>query len=388
MNFSRLQSIILATFLVTVLAITPAAEACTGLRLIAKNDDVIVGRTMEFGFDVRSNVLVIPKKTNLTTTINDEGKVGFTYQTKHDIVGANVLDYDIIVDGINDAGLYVSIHYFPGYASYPDLDSDGVSENKAMAPHEYATWLLAEFADVEEVKANFNKVSLLPVFIPDIDGPAPIHVVVHDVKGNSVVIEPIDKELKLFNNPLGVFTNSPSFDWHMTNLNNYVNLTLNNVPNVVLRTNSKPWILGSKDTEEHGFTLKQLGQGSGLHGLPGDITPPSRFVRAVAYSQGAIPPNKAQDGVPQVFHIMNAFDIPVGSARGPEGADYTVWTSVSDLKNQDWYFRTYKDQTIRRINLKKAIEKANGKMKYINMDNGLDYKQPFTDVSNEFFCPE
>lgn len=62
MNFSRLQSIILATFLVTVLAITPAAEACTGLRLIAKNDDVIVGRTMEFGFDVRSNVLVIPKK--------------------------------------------------------------------------------------------------------------------------------------------------------------------------------------------------------------------------------------------------------------------------------------------------------------------------------------
>ena len=54
----------------------------------------------------------------------------------------------------------------------------------------------------------------------------------------------------------------------------------------------------------------------------------SPFVRAVAYSQGAIPPNGTKEGIPQMFHIMNAFDIPVGSAReishGELHTDYTA----------------------------------------------------------------
>jgi len=50
-------------------------------------------------------------------------------------------------------------------------------------------------------------------------------------------------------------------------------------------------------------------------GVPGDFTPPSRFVRAAIFSKTAVPSNTAQSGVEQVFHILNNFDIPVGVSR-------------------------------------------------------------------------
>ncbi|MGA8322835.1 MAG: linear amide C-N hydrolase, partial [Xanthobacteraceae bacterium] len=170
-----------------------------------------------------------------------------------------------------------------------------------MAPYEYANWLLGNFANVDEVKANFNKVVLVPVVIDAIKQVPPVHFVVHDRSGKSVVIEPLDKTLKIFDNPLGVVTNSPNFEWHMTNLRNYVNLSA--VP---------PLGLG-------GVTLAQFGQGSGLRGLPGDFTPPSRFVRAVAFSQSAVQSDTAAQAVLQAFHILNNFDIPYGAVRDVEG---------------------------------------------------------------------
>jgi choloylglycine hydrolase len=271
-----------------------------------------------------------------------------------------------IVDGINEAGLYVGLFYFPGYASYSDATKDNTA--RAMAPHEYANWLLGNFATVDEVKANFDKVVLVPVVVEAIEEVAPVHFVVHDRSGKSVVIEPLNKSLKIYDNPLGVVTNSPTFDWHMTNLRNYVNLTATNVP---------PIDLG-------GVKLAQFGQGSGLRGLPGDFTPPSRFVRAVAFSQSAIRSNTAAQAVLQAFHILNNFDIPYGAVRevdnGQMHAEATTWTSASDLKNLRWYFRTYDDQSIRSVDLAKALAAAQGKIRFIKMEA----QQSVSDVSTNF----
>jgi choloylglycine hydrolase len=62
----------------------------------------------------------------------------------------------------------------------------------------------------------------------------PCHYFINDASGRCVVLEFVGGELKIHENPLGVITNSPSFDWHVTNLRNYVNLTVNNVPPVDL----------------------------------------------------------------------------------------------------------------------------------------------------------
>ena len=165
-----------------------------------------------------------------------------------------------------------------------------------------------------------------------------------------------------------MLTNSPPFDWHITNLRNYMNLMAKNVEPLDLK----------------GVKLTQFGQGTGMLGLPGDATPPSRFVRAVAFSQSAVPAATTEDAVLQAFHILNAFDIPVGQVRevheGELHTDYTVWASVADLKNLTWSFKTYNDQSIRTVDLRKALEAAQGKVRRIQMDS----KQPMENVSVKF----
>lgn len=321
---------------------------------------------MEFGVDVESDVLVVPAGTELTNTLADPSK-GMHYQAKYGFVGANVLGMKAVVDGVNEKGLYVGGFYFPGYAEYAKPMPE--TEERALAPEDYGAWLLANFATVAEVKANYDKVVLVPKPIAEIGGESfPGHFVVHDSSGASVVIEPMDGKLKLFDNPLGVITNSPSFDWHLTNLRNYINLTATNVPPV----------------DAGGIRLTQFGQGTGLHGIPGDFTPPSRFVRAVAYSQAAQKLATADETVPQVFHLMNSFDIPVGAVRdvheGQVHNDYTVWTSAADLKNMRWLYRTYKDQTIRSVDVRKALDAAAGQPRLIEMDSS----QPIQDISTSF----
>jgi choloylglycine hydrolase len=351
--------------LVAALSFVPAAQACTGIRLVAKDGGVVAARTLEFGMDLHSDVLVVPAGTAFTGTLPDGGK-GIGYTTKYGFLGANAEGMNVILDGLNDHGLYVGLFYFPDYASYPEATKDNAAH--AMAPYEYANWLLGNFATIDEVKANFNKVALVAVVLDAMNEVPPVHFVVYDRSGKSVVIEPLDKSLKIYDNPLGVMTNSPSFDWHMTNLRNYVNLTATNVP---------PLDLG-------GITLAQFGQGSGLRGLPGDFTPPSRFVRAVAFSQSALPSDTAAQSVLQAFHILNNFDIPYGAVRDVQGGqihvESTTWTSASDLKNLRWYFKTYGDQSIHSVDLTKALAASQGKIKIIKMD----LPQPIDDVSTDF----
>jgi choloylglycine hydrolase len=106
-----------------------------------------------------------------------------------------------------------------------------------------------------------------------------------------------------------------------------------------------------------GETFRQLGQGSGMLGLPGDFTPPSRFVRAAVFSATAIPSQTAEKGIEQVFHILNDFDIPVGVARevsdGVVHTDYTLLTMARDPQSLRYYYKSYEDQTIRMVDLKK-----------------------------------
>ena len=193
------------------------------------------------------------------------------------------------------------------------------------------------------------------------------HYFVRDRSGKSIVIEPLAGALKVFDAPLGVVTNAPAYDWHVTNLRNYVNLSVTGVPPLDL----------------DGAKLAQLGQGAGMHGLPGDFTPPSRFVRAVAFSQAELPSATGKDAVLAAFHILNQFDIPKGSVRDKSSGDaeITQWTTVSDMKALRWYFRTFDDQTIRVVDLKTAVEAAGGQVRIIKM--GLP-DQPIADSSSDF----
>ncbi|MEZ5875555.1 MAG: linear amide C-N hydrolase [Hyphomicrobiales bacterium] len=136
-------------------------------------------------------------------------------------------------------------------------------------------------------------------------------------------------------------------------------------------------------------TLNAVSSGTGLHGLPGDFTSPSRFVRVAIFGQAAPANATADDAVYSAFHILNQFDIPKGSViNGSVGGaqpEITEWTSVNDLKNLRWYFRTFKDQSIRMVDLNEAIKAAKGEIRTINMESAT---QSATNVSGEVKSPK
>jgi choloylglycine hydrolase len=79
-----------------------------------------------------------------------------------------------------------------------------------------------------------------------------------------------------------------------------------------------------------------IGQGGGLIGLPGDYTPPSRFVRAAFLRHGMTGAQTGDEAVEDVAHVLNTVDIPIGVAQSKDetGAlisDYTQWVSIKDL---------------------------------------------------------
>jgi choloylglycine hydrolase len=314
------------------------ALACTGIRIKPKDGSVIAARTLEFAADLHSNVIVIPRATESVGTAPGD-KAGLRWKAKYASVGANGFDAPAIVDGLNEKGLGVGLFYFPGYAKYQEVKEDEVG--KTIAPWELPIYLLGNCADVKEAVAAARSIRVGEVVQKDMGFVPPCHCIVNDAGGQCVVLEYVGGALRIHENPLGVITNSPTFDWHVTNLRNYVNLTVNNVPQVDLA----------------GIVFPSFGQGSGMLGLPGDFTPPSRFIRAVAFSQSVLPVATAHDGVLQAFHILNQFDIPKGAARGASDgkvvADFTLWTSVSDLTNLRYHFRTFDNSRIRMVDLKK-----------------------------------
>jgi choloylglycine hydrolase len=316
-----------------------SAQACTGIRLTAGDGAVVYGRTMEWGtFDLKSRVVIVPRNYKFTAHTPD-GKPGFSWQTKYGIVGLDAVGKDIVVDGINEKGLALGLFYHPGFAEYQKYDPSKAAET--MGPTDVGQYLLSQCATLDEVRAAIAKVRVVPVSEPALGFAPPVHFMVTESGGNSIVIEYRNGETKIFDAPLGVITNAPNYDWHEINLRNYVNLS--------------PVAIPDKKIGELDF--KPLGGGSGMIGLPGDNTPPSRFVRAVAAAKTSRPVKTGDEEVYEVFRILDNFNIPLGAAEGSGDAktegmrSATIWTSAYDLKRRELYFHTQHNRRVRSVAL-------------------------------------
>jgi choloylglycine hydrolase len=348
-----------------LLALSASASACTGIRLTAKDGSVATGRTLEFGFFIPTDIVAVPRGQKFTS--DTKFGPGLSWSAKYGAVGAALQRSADLIDGMNEKGLAVGLFYFPTFAQYVDTTKE--TQPRSVAITDFGLWLLTSFASLDEIRAAVGPggvviaPNLAPGFPPE---PQPVHFVVYDKTGASIVIEPVEGGLKVHVNPLGVITNSPNFDWHMTNLRNYVALNPRNVPPVTI----------------DGATFRQLGQGSGMLGLPGDFTPPSRLVRAAVFSATAVPSPDADHAVLQLFHILNNFDIPVGVAReehdGVVHSDYTMLTTARDPQALKYYWKTYDDQSIHVVDMNRL---ALGGKDVIRVSTGS--KQPIIDVSKD-----
>jgi choloylglycine hydrolase len=354
----RLLVVFLFTSMVGIFSL-----GCTGFRLVAKDGTLVAARTLEFDFDLQSEITLVPRGTFMKALTT--GWQGLSWIVKYGYVGVDALGMDLLEDGLNEVGLAAGAFYFDQCAGYQELKDDRLS--KTISQYDLVGWLLGNFATVEEVKKAIGDICVYGFTVAHSEIlKMPLHYIVYDAKGDCVVIEYIDGKLHLHDNPLGVITNNPPFDWHLQNLSNYVNLSPVNI----------------KSSKLGGFEIKAIGGGTGLLGLPGDNTSPSRFVRATFYSHGEIRPSKSDDAVTLAWHILNALDIPEGLVVNEVlGLVVTrhiaYWSAVRDLTNRVYYYRTYKDMNIRMVDLKR-IDFDSGPVRFIPMS----YKPQYIDETD------
>lgn len=331
----------LAVAVIVLMMATTQAGACTGITLKAQDGAIVFGRTMEWGsFDLRSRLVVVPRGYEFRSRL-EGGMMGIAWKSRFGMVGLDAVEKDYILDGMNEKGLAVNLFYHPGFAEYQVAEPGNLG--RSIGPLDLPQYLLSKSSTVDEVRAALAAVKVVNVMEPTIGIAPPIHLIATDSSGKAIVIEFAKGEVQVFDAPLGVITNAPTYDWHLTNLRNYLNLS--------------PVALPAKNVEEMNFA--PLGGGSGMIGLPGDFTPPSRFVRAVAFTQSARQTATGPETFYELFRILDNFNIPLGSAEG-EGSEQTrgmrgstIWTTAYDMKNLVMEYHTMHNRRVRQVDLKK-----------------------------------
>ena len=309
-------------------------EACTGITLRSGDGAYIVARTIEWGGSNLNSQYVIVPRGHVQQSYTPSGIDGLRFAAVYGYVGFAVEQKEFVAEGINEVGLSAGLFYFPGYGEYEEFDT--AAKSSSIADLQLVPWILGSCRTVDEVKEAVSKVHVIAIY----PGASTVHWRFSDQSGRQVVLEIIDGRPVFYENELGVLTNSPDFNWQITNLNNYVNL-----------------YPGAASVQDFGaIKLAPFGAGSGMLGIPGDVTPPSRFVRAAFFQTSAPQQESAVETVVQCFHILNNFDIPIGveTLKGDKAADIpsaTQWTAVSDVTNRIIYYRTMYNSSVRSIDL-------------------------------------
>lgn len=325
---------------------------------------------MEWGtFDLNSRITVIPRGAALKALAPD-GKGGAAWKARYGVVGLDMCGELTLADGLNEKGLAVGMFYHPGFAQYAAFKDS--ARGRTMAPQDVAGFILSPYATVDEVRRSFPGMRVVDVVEPAIGAGVPGHWMVTDRTGASIAVECTGGAVVVHDAPLGVITNAPNYDWHMTNLRNYVNLS--------------PFGLPDKKIGDLDFA--PLGAGSGMTGLPGDNTPPSRFIRAVAWTQTARKTATADETVYELFRIMDNFNLPLGpgAAEGHAGAQAqtgimrssTIWTAGWDLTNLKLYYHTQHNRRVRFFDIK-AVDFGSGGIRHYPLDKAKT--QNYEDVT-------
>lgn len=283
---------------VALFALPARMEACTGIALSSANGARVLARTVEWAASpMQCGYAVVPRGYS-QISFTPSGKDGIKFKAKYGYVGIYTDYQDFVVEGVNESGLSAGLFFFPAFGEYTPY----VAKRKSLAlcDLQVVSWVLSQFSSIDEIKRAIEKKEVDIISIDSRIGT--VHWRFAEPGGRVVVLEFTEGKANFYENPLGVLTNSPNFPWHLTNLANYINL----------RSGSSQPLQLAKDLQ-----VKPLGGGTGMLGLPGDFTPPSRFVRAAMLQSSAPLLPDAQQTALQAFHLLNSFDIPIGLQHAP-----------------------------------------------------------------------
>lgn len=302
---------------------------CTGVRFVDNNNNLYFGRNLDVEQSYGEKVMVTPRNYHIPMKHVEDITTSKAFMG----MGITAGDYPLYFDVANENGLAVA------NLNFPTQKIDGkiveglelfhydkeVAEGKTnVTSYEFMVWILENFDTVEQIKAFDLEKNLHFVDTPlnEQMGTAPAHWLISDEKA-SIVVEPMRAGVKVYDNPVGVLTNGPTFDWHLTNLNVYLGLT---------SESRKPVMWGEKQ-------LHYIGVGNGTFGMPGDWNPTSRFVK-VAFVNSFFPTQEGEAAnVRRLLQTLRSVAMPLGVVD----EESTIYSSCYSHATQTYYYDSVHD---------------------------------------------
>ena len=305
---------------------------CTALTLRTKEGYHLFGRNMDIEYGFNQSVALVPRNFSYENVVTDKEE-----KTRYAMMGmATVIEnHPLFAEALNEKGLACAGLNFPGYTYW---EEDMVEGKTNIPPYDLILWILSNFETVKEVKLALQDVNIVGKRFRDAIPLPTLHWIVSDKSGDCIVIEKTKEKLSVFDNKVGVLTNAPTFDWHITNLHQYMG-----------ESTTQPSNTKWSDQE-----LSPLGQGMGGIGLPGDFSSPSRFVKTAFLRSNAVLGEGEYSGISEFFHILNSVAMVRGSVVTPnEQNDITQYTSCMCQEKGVYYYNTYNNNQINVIDMKK-----------------------------------
>lgn len=297
---------------------------CTAITFRTNNN--YFGRNLDFEHGFGEAVVITPR--NYPFTFRKSTPMGSHYA----IIGMAVVDngYPLYFDATNEKGLSMAGLYFPGNAVYlperPGMDN--------ITPFEFIPWILGDCENISQAKQKLSNLNLVDIPYSKEYPLSPLHWIIAD-KGSSLVVEPMSDGIKIFENPIGVLTNNPPFDFHLHNLSGYLNLTREE-PTSRFAPN---------------YELAAYSRGMGAIGLPGDLSSASRFVRAAFVKLNSVCSQNNLSSITQFFHILGSVTQQEGCARVGNAFEKTIYTSCCNTDQGIYYYTTYENPQITGISM-------------------------------------
>ncbi len=294
-----------------------------------KTKDFYFGRTLDYEFSYGDEVVITPR--NYPFHFIEKGNVNVHYA----MIGMAYVteDYPLYYDAVNEKGLGMAGLNFVGNAVYRD-SAEGKDN---IAQFEFIPWILTQCATVKEARSLLGKINLLNTSFSEKLPLAQLHWMISDCE-ESITVESVEEGIKVYDNPIGILTNNPPFEQQMFALNQYMHLSVKEPEN----------------TFAPGLELKQYSRGMGAIGLPGDLSSPSRFVRAAFVKMNSISGEGEKESVSQFFHILNSVDQQRGCCDLGDGKyEITIYTSCCNASKGIYYYTTYDNHQITAVDMHK-----------------------------------
>jgi len=280
------------------------AEACTRALYVAKDGTVIVGRSMDWGEDMASNMWVLPRGMKRDgrggkNTVSWESKYGSLIVSAYDIGTA---------EGMNEKGLVVNELALveSNYGKPPE-------GTKLMSLSTWPQYVLDNFATVAEAVADLRKERFqVQTVVLGTGRPANMHLVISDPTGDSAVFEYVDGKLVIHHSKqYKVVTNSPTFDKQLAIMEYW--------KDAGGISKSLPGTSRAADRFVRTSFLLDV--------LPGEVSP--------TYINGTPEKSFKFQAPMAVLSLMRSVGTPLGFANEEQPwVSSTIWRTVSDSTNR------------------------------------------------------